>query len=80
MLEKGTGGIRLPFTAKQVNLVMGSKVPVNIEVYVDGVLHKQVVVESHDLYNLVDMPAYGSHVVEIRFLEPGVSAFAFTFG
>lgn len=80
MLEKGKGGIRLPFTARKVNLVMGAKTPVSLEVYVDGVLHKQVVVTDHDLYNLVDMPTYGSHVVEIRFLDPGVSAFAFTFG
>ncbi len=80
MLEKGTGGIRLPFTAKKVNLVMGSKAPANIEVYVDGNLHKQVVVTDHDLYNLVDMQKYGSHVVEIRFLDAGIFAFAFTFG
>lgn len=80
-LEKGTGGIRLPFTADKVNLVAGSDKPVNVEVYVDGTLHKQVVIEAHDLYNLVDLGgAYGSHVVEIRFLEPGISAFAFTFG
>jgi cytochrome c biogenesis protein CcdA/thiol-disulfide isomerase/thioredoxin len=80
MLEKGQGGIRLPFTAKSVNLVAGSDSPVRVEIYVDGVLHKQVVVGPHDLYNLVDMPAYGEHVVEIRFLDPGISAFAFTFG
>jgi cytochrome c biogenesis protein CcdA/thiol-disulfide isomerase/thioredoxin len=80
MLEKGVGGIRLPFTAKKVNLVAGSATPVSLEIYVDGVLHKQVVVGPHDLYNLVDMPSYGEHVVEIRFLDPGISAFAFTFG
>ncbi|MCL9972151.1 MAG: redoxin family protein [Candidatus Pacebacteria bacterium] len=80
MLEQGQGGIQLPFSAKKVNLVAGSATPVSLEVYVDGVLHKRVVVGPHDLYNLVDMPFYGEHVVEIRFLDPGISAFAFTFG
>jgi hypothetical protein len=81
MLEKGVGAIRLPFTASKVNLVAGSATPVDVEVYVDGALHKQVVITTHDLYNLVDLGGkYGSHVVEIRFLTPGVSAFAFTFG
>jgi cytochrome c biogenesis protein CcdA/thiol-disulfide isomerase/thioredoxin len=81
MLEKGTGAIRLPFTAAKVNLVAGSQTPVNVEVYVDGVLHKQLVITDHDLYNLVDMQGeYGTHIVEIRFLNSGVSAFAFTFG
>lgn len=81
MLEKGTGAIMLPFTADKVNLVAGAEKPVRVEVYVDGTLHKQVVIESHDLYNLVDLGGkYGSHIVEIRFLDPGLSAFAFTFG
>ena len=81
MLEKGTGGIRLPFTANKVNLVAGSKTPVTVEVFVDGEFHTRLVITDHDLYTLVDMGGkYGTHVVEIRFLNPGVSAFAFTFG
>ncbi len=82
LLEKGEGAIRIAFTANKVNLVAGSAAgPVRVEVYVDGVLHKQAVINEHDLYNLVDLGGeYGSHVVEIRFLDPGVSAFAFTFG
>jgi hypothetical protein len=81
MLDKGTGAIRIGFEANKVNLVAGSKTPVRAEVWVDGKLHKQVVITAHDLYNLVDLgTTYGKHVMEIRFLDPGVSAFAFTFG
>lgn len=81
MLEKGEGAIRIAFTANKVNLVAGAGGPVRAVVYVDGALHKEVTIEAHDLYNLVDLGgAYGSHSMEIRFLDPGVSAFAFTFG
>lgn len=81
MLVEGEGAIRIAFTADKVNLVMGSGAPVRAEILVDGVSHKQVVIQEEGLYNLVDLGgSYGSHVMEIRFLDPGVSAYAFTFG
>lgn len=82
MLEKGEGAIRIAFTASKVNLVAGSMAQgIRAEVYVDGALHKELVIYANELYNLVDLGgAYGSHVMEIRFLDAPVSAYAFTFG
>lgn len=80
-LEKGQGAMRISFTANRVHLVAGSNAPVRAEVYVDGVLYKKLTITDHDLYTLVDdATAKEPHVMEVRFLDPGVSAFAFTFG
>ena len=63
-----------------------------VEIYLDGELVQTanngtdvtggiVTFESHDLYNLIDLRGdYSEHTLEIRFLDPGISAFAFTFG
>lgn len=80
LLEEGKGALRMSFEASSVNLVAGSKNPVTVEVYVDDVFHKEVTISLHTLYQLVTLEEYGSHILEIRFPKPGVSAFAFTFG
>jgi thiol-disulfide isomerase/thioredoxin len=85
------GSITLTFSASKVNLVAGAAMPVRAEVYLDGVridtasgtdvVDGSVTFGSHDLYNLVDLGGkYSEHTLEIRFLEEGISAFAFTFG
>ena len=90
-LESDTGVIAVSFSANKVNLVAGSDVPVRAEIYLDGekvgeaggadVLGGVVTFSTHGLYNLIDLGGnYGEHILEIRFLEGGVSAFAFTFG
>jgi len=80
-LESSAGAIRMAFTASKVNLVAGSDSPVRAKVFVDGKETKTVTFNEHDLYNLVDLgDEYGTHILEIRFLDPGISAFAFTFG
>ncbi len=79
-LETPGGAIRITFSAAKVNLVMGAPRDVRASVYVDGVLHRQVTVRAHDLYSLVELPEYGTHVMEIRFDDADVSVFAFTFG
>lgn len=92
MLESGTGALRIAFTADKVNLVAGSDTPVHARILVDGkevdstnagsaVDGGIVTFNEHDLYNLVDLKGeYGSHILEIQFLDPGIAAFAFTFG
>ena len=86
------GAIISHFSASKVNLVAGSEKPVTATIYLDGkiitdefagsdVVDGRVTFEAHDLYNLVDLNMeYGEHLLEIRFEEGGVSAFAFTFG
>lgn len=77
-LESAPGAIRISFEAAKVNLVAGGNT--RVEVYVDGALHKEFTITDHVLYNLVDIPEYGKHILEVRFLDAGVEAFAFTFG
>ncbi len=93
VLESGEGSILLHFSANKVNLVAGAmEKPVSAEIYLDGkrvtgagagnaVKNGEVIFSAHDLYNIIDLKGnYGEHVVEIKFLDGGVSAFAFTFG
>ena len=90
-LESGSGSIFLGFYANKVNLVAGSDLPVRAEIYLDGekvgdfggrdVNGSAVTFKEEDLYNVVDLGgAYGQHLLEIRILDGGLSAFAFTFG
>lgn len=90
-LESDTGSIFVRFSAGKVNLVAGSDVPVRADIYLDGekveseggtdVADGEVIFSVHNLYNLIDLGGnYGEHILEIRFLDAGVSAFAFTFG
>jgi hypothetical protein len=39
-----------------------------------------VTVEQDDLYFLSQTPEPGQHILEVSFDEPGIGAFAFTFG
>jgi len=91
-LNSDTGSIFIRFSANKVNLVAGADKDVRAQIYLDGELVKnnyggadvtagEVVFKAHDLYNLVDLKGeYGEHLLEIRFLDPDIRAFAFTFG
>ena len=88
------GAIIIGFSANKVNLVAGGKEGKNIraEILLDGkrieesasgahVVDGFVTFNTHDLYNLVDLKGeYGEHVLIIKVLDPGLEAFAFTFG
>ena len=87
------GALRINFSANKVNLVAGTTgKPVRAKILIDGVAVTAsnqgadvkdgiVTFSTHDLYNLVDLhSAAGSHLLEIQFIDPGVDAFAFTFG
>lgn len=84
--------IFIDFKASKVNLVIESEDDHLAEVYLDGELISEdksgysvengvVMFNDAGLYNLVDLNGeYGRHVLEIRFKDAGVRAFAFTFG
>lgn len=92
LLEEAGGKLRIAFTANKVNLVAGNEFPVRARITIDGepvnetnagthVEDGIVTFQEHDLYNLIDLGGnYESHILEIEFLDGGVSAFAFTFG
>ena len=73
--------IRARITSRAVYLVLGSRGgrARRVEVAVDGRRHRHVTVRRQRLYRLVELPRRGSHHITLR-LEPGLSAYAFTFG
>lgn len=91
-LIDGNGSIFVRFSASKVNLVAGADVPVGAEIYLDGELVEVesagvdvkdgvVTFDTEGLYNIIDLDGnYGEHTLEIRVLDEGLSAFAFTFG
>jgi cytochrome c biogenesis protein CcdA/thiol-disulfide isomerase/thioredoxin len=87
----GGSSLDLDFGARRVYLVLGSPSrPRQVQILLDGkpiaptdagsdVSAGTVTVSSHRLYNLVDLPKVGHHVLTLK-LQPGVEAYAFTFG
>jgi cytochrome c biogenesis protein CcdA/thiol-disulfide isomerase/thioredoxin len=95
LLNDKDGGIVYRFHARDLHLVLGPAVegnPVRFIVTVDGKApgaahgvdvdaEGQGVVTAQRLYQLVRDPGeIADHTFEIRFLDPGVQAYAFTFG
>ncbi|HEY7706314.1 MAG TPA: cytochrome c biogenesis protein DipZ [Gaiellaceae bacterium] len=70
--------LRLQFLAREVNLVLGGSG--RVEVLLDGRRQRTVAVGGEPrLYNLLRLPELTEGLLELRF-EPGLSAYAFTFG
>jgi cytochrome c biogenesis protein CcdA/thiol-disulfide isomerase/thioredoxin len=95
VLNEKDGSIVYRFHARDLHLVLGPAAdgsPVRFRVTIDGAapgtshgvdvdLEGQGVVTTQRLYQLVRDPgAIVDHTFEIRFLDPGVQAYAFTFG
>ena len=95
LLNEKDGGIVYRFHARDLHLVLGPAADgssVRFRVTIDGAapgashgadvdLDGQGVVTAQRLYQLVRDPgAIMDHTFEIRFLDPGVQAYAFTFG
>jgi cytochrome c biogenesis protein CcdA/thiol-disulfide isomerase/thioredoxin len=74
----GSGArLRLQYRARNVYLVLTGAG--SVRVLVDGKPERTVAVRGDRLYTLVERPASGDHLLELRF-GPGVAAYAFTFG
>ena len=69
--------LRLAYRARDVFLVLSGTG--EVEVLVDGKPERRVKVRGDRLYTLVERERGGNHVLELRF-EPGLAAYAFTFG
>jgi thiol-disulfide isomerase/thioredoxin len=82
VLAEAPGRIVFRYSAAAANLVMGpTNGPVRVEVRIDGELLKTISVDEEKLYELADFgSAYGEHLLELRFLDPGIAVYAFTFG
>jgi len=93
-LERAGGRIAYRFRARDLHLVLGNPAgrPVRFRITVDGRApgdgagvdvnaRGEGVVRGQRLYQLVRLPgAIGERTFAIEFLDPGVEAFAFTFG
>jgi cytochrome c biogenesis protein CcdA/thiol-disulfide isomerase/thioredoxin len=95
VLDKKDGGITYRFHARDLHLVLGAGrdgSPIRYRVTIDGMApgdshgtdvdaDGQGVVTGQRLYQLIrQRGAVTDHTFEIRFLDPGVEAYAFTFG
>ena len=69
--------LRLRFRAKEVNLVLGGNG--RVEVLLDGRRVRTVAVHGSRLYELLDLPAFRTGLLELR-VSRGVAGYAFTFG
>lgn len=73
--------IEIRYVAGEVNLVMeASEGPVDVTVAVDDRKPRVVRVDAADMYRLVHDEEVGDHVLRLTAREPGLRAFAFTFG
>ena len=69
--------LRLDYRARDVFLVLTGRG--EVRVLVDGEPERVVRVGADRLYQLVERPKLGDHLLELR-VTPGVAAYAFTFG
>ena len=70
--------LRLRFTAREVNLVLGGQG--RVDVFLDGRRRSSADVGGEPrLYRLLALPELREGLLELRF-TPGLAAYAFTFG
>lgn len=79
-LSSETGEIRLSFKAKVVNLVMGSKEPVLVDVLINGKKVQTITVQQQQLYQLAQLEDYNWYDVQLKIQSSGLEVYAFTFG
>jgi cytochrome c biogenesis protein CcdA/thiol-disulfide isomerase/thioredoxin len=77
--------LRLNFNAQKVFLVLGSSSgkPISITLLLNGkpiTPNGTIVVDRHTLYQLVDQKTAANGLLEIQVNDPGLEAYAFTFG
>lgn len=70
------------FTAGKVFLVLGSKSgkPIDVSLKLNGEPYRDITVDKHTLYELVDQNGVKNGLVSIVAKAPGLEAYAFTFG
>ena len=85
-----SGSITLQYRAKQVNIVAGGSA--NLEIFLDGepvssrhmgdhlTPDSRLLVQEHDLYNIISSSDSGTHDLTIKVDDPGFELFTFTFG
>ncbi len=90
ILVSESGTIKLPYFAKQVNIVADGNSELTIlldgkpisQSYVGDDVNQdgEVIISGATLYNLVNTPEPSKHVLEIQVNKPGFEIYTFTFG
>jgi thiol-disulfide isomerase/thioredoxin len=85
VLNQAEGRILYRFHARDVHLVMGPASPIRFQVRIDeqppGAAHGNGTITQPRLHQLIRQPGpISDRTLEITFLDPGVQAYAFTFG
>jgi len=71
------------FDAKNVYLVMKQKIDGTkgkVDVYLDDIKQKTILVEDNTLYQLIELETSGKHKLDLKFQDNNIEVFAFTFG
>ena len=78
----GNAVIKINIRAAKVYLVLGrtGNTPVTLSLSFDGQALNDVTVDQHALYQLLNLPQVSEGTLEIKIPQPGVEAYAFTFG
>lgn len=88
-LVSDSGSIKLPFHAKEVNIVTANEgkitiliddSPIKPEYSGKDVISGELILAEPGLYNIVSSEMASSHVLEIVINEPGFEIYTFTFG
>lgn len=73
--------LTLHFYAAKVFLVITPREPgTQVKVYLDGKFSKTITLDNDRLYELVNLPEKGDHILRLEFPNKGTQIFAFTFG
>lgn len=88
--EKAGAKLRLNFKARKVFLVLGTATgkPINVALLLNGKTESLgkdakgglLRVGGHQLYELVEQPTFQNSLLELTATQPGLEAYAFTFG
>lgn len=88
-LVSDSGSIKLPFHAKEVNIVTANEgkitiliddMPIKPEYFGKDIISGEVFLNEPGLYNIVSGEEASSHLLEIVVNEPGFEIYTFTFG
>jgi hypothetical protein len=83
------GSIKLPFHAKEVNIVTANEgtitiliddMPIKPKYYGKDVISGEMILTEPGLYNIVSSEKASSHLLEIIINEPGFEIYTLTFG
>jgi cytochrome c biogenesis protein CcdA/thiol-disulfide isomerase/thioredoxin len=82
--KEKNASLKLHFRAKKVFIVLGGSnstaKPVTVQPYLNGnSIGKPILVVNHQLYTVLDLPEFQTGLLELKALDKGLQAYAFTF-